>query len=86
MWSLHAPGSASSAGERRPPLFRECVSVLSSIPGSNFRAVLSGGREVKGIFAPLSKEVLFISQIFCIGEEFQNNCAFFFKGYATSFF
>ena len=51
------PVSITNAGERCPPLFGGvCVSVLSSIPGSNFRAVLSGGREVKGIFAPLSKK------------------------------
>lgn len=71
--------------ERRPPLFGECVSVLSSIPGSNFRAVLSGGREVKGIFAPLLRSTLYFSNIFVLVRNLQNNCAFFFKGYATSF-
>lgn len=80
------PVSITNAGERCPPLFGGvCVSVLSSIPGSNFRAVLSGGREVKGIFAPLSKKYSLFFKYFCIGEEFQNNCAFFFKGYASSF-
>ena len=44
--------------------------------------VLSSGHEVKGIFAPLSKKYSLFLKYFCIGEEFQNNCAFFFKGYA----
>ena len=47
--------------------------------------VLSSGHEVKGIFAPLSKKYSLFLKYFCIGEEFQNNCAFFFKGYASSF-
>lgn len=54
-----------NAGEKLPPLFGGvCVSALNAYLVPVLETVLSGGHEVKGIFAPLSKKYSFISQIF----------------------